>query len=61
MSLNRSIFPTLAMLQKLTKSMAISLADLNLDHLYVVTPQGSTYPLAEKITAQGLDAFRKTP
>jgi predicted AAA+ superfamily ATPase len=37
-----------------TKSMRISLADLRLDHLYVVHPGKGRYPLADQITAVGL-------
>ncbi|MBS1987431.1 ATP-binding protein [Candidatus Dependentiae bacterium] len=39
---------------KITKSMYISLQDLDLDHLYLVYPHHETFPLAEKITARGL-------
>lgn len=37
-----------------SRSMRIAIDDLNLDHLYVVHPTTSRYPLAEKITAIGL-------
>jgi predicted AAA+ superfamily ATPase len=37
-----------------TRSMHIAAEDLNLDHLYVVHPVSSRFPLAEKITAIGL-------
>lgn len=41
-----------------TKSMRVSMADLALDHLYVVYPGLGRYPLAERITAAGLDDMR---
>lgn len=41
---------------KVTKSMRIAIQDLQLDHLYVIYPHNDTFPLDEKITAQGLDA-----
>lgn len=37
-----------------TKSMRVSLADLALDHLYVVYPGRGLFPLADRITAAGL-------
>ncbi|MBI4956688.1 MAG: ATP-binding protein [Myxococcales bacterium] len=40
-----------------TRSMRIASADLGLDHLYVVTPGDATFPLAERISALGLDAI----
>ncbi|HTM06624.1 MAG TPA: ATP-binding protein [Patescibacteria group bacterium] len=40
---------------KITKSMHIALQDLALDHLYLVFPHHQTFPLAEKITALGLE------
>lgn len=39
----------------LTKSMITALEDLKLDHLYVIYPQKTDYPLAEKITVQGIE------
>lgn len=44
---------------KITKSMLIALQDLNLDHLYVINPNNATFPLADKITAEGLEIFCK--
>ncbi len=44
---------------KITKSMISSLQDLSLDHLYVIHPLGETFPLSDKITAQGLESFFK--
>jgi uncharacterized protein len=38
----------------LTKSMRIALADLRLDHLYVVHPGSATFPLASAVTALAL-------
>ncbi|MFH0898316.1 MAG: ATP-binding protein [bacterium] len=43
-----------------TKSMQIALADLQLDHLTVVYPGKETFPLAEKVTAQGLESVVDT-
>jgi uncharacterized protein len=40
---------------KVTQSMRIAVQDLKLDHLYIVCPQGAKYPIAENITALGLD------
>ncbi|MFH1831221.1 MAG: ATP-binding protein [bacterium] len=40
-----------------TKSMQIALADLKLDHLTVIYPGKVTFPLTEKITAQGLESL----
>jgi len=40
-----------------TRSMHIAIADLKLDHLFAVYPGNVTYPLAEKITAQGLESI----
>jgi len=39
----------------LTKSMITALNDLSLDHLYVIYPHHTVYPLAEKISVQGLE------
>lgn len=39
----------------LTKSMHIALEDLELDELFVITPNSDTFPLAPKITAMGLE------
>lgn len=38
----------------ITSSMKIALADLNLDHLYIVYPGKHVFKLADKITARGL-------
>ncbi len=40
---------------KTTKSMHIALADLNLDHLYLIFPGKRTFDMTEKITACGLE------
>ena len=32
----------------------VAIADLRLDHLYVITPREAEFPLTEKITASGL-------
>lgn len=42
---------------KITKSMMIALQDLSLDHVYVIHPHSGAFPLADKITAQGLELF----
>jgi hypothetical protein len=42
---------------KITKSMRIALEDLKLDHLIIVYPGKQTFPLADKITVQGLDSL----
>lgn len=39
----------------LTKSMTTALLDLKLDHLYVIYPHRTNYPLADKISVQGLE------
>lgn len=39
---------------KITPSMRIACEDLKLEHLYVVYPGTTTYPLSEKITVRGL-------
>lgn len=44
---------------KKTKSMAIALADLELDHLYVVYPGVRSYPIEDKITVIGIEEIRK--
>ncbi len=41
-----------------TRSMRVAMQDLQIDHLYVVHPGEGTFPLAENITASGLDAMR---
>ncbi len=41
-----------------TRSMHIALADLRLDHLYVVHPGTEDYPLADRVTAASLAAMR---
>jgi len=40
---------------KLTKSMHIACQDLKLDHLYVIYPGNERFPMAENITACGLE------
>lgn len=40
--------------------MRISLHDLKLDHLYLITPGTETYPLDEKITVIGLEELNKS-
>jgi predicted AAA+ superfamily ATPase len=40
---------------KITRSAHIGVADLKLDHLYLVTPKSVKYKIAEKITAIGLE------
>ncbi len=40
---------------KITASMRTALHDLNLDHLYVVVPGKTIFPLGEKITVIGLE------
>lgn len=42
---------------RMTKSMQTALSDLKLDHITVVYPGNQTFPLAEKITAQGLETL----
>ena len=37
-----------------TRSMHVALADLHLDHLYVVSPINTAFPMAERITAMPL-------
>ena len=37
-----------------TRSMRVALNDLQLDHLYIVTPLGTSYSKEDKITARGL-------
>lgn len=44
---------------KITKSMSIALADLKLDHLYVIFPGKFQFPLSEQITAMGLELLPK--
>ena len=43
----------------MTKSMHISKADLQLDHLYVVVPQSETYTMDKDITATDLFGLKK--
>lgn len=38
-----------------TRSMKIALEDLKLDHLYIVTPGKHSFPMADKITALGIE------
>jgi len=42
---------------KVTKSMRISIADLKLDHLAVLYPGDEIFPLAENITAYGVETM----
>lgn len=42
---------------KITKSMHIAIADLMLDQLTIVYPGKESFPLTDKITAQGLDVI----
>jgi hypothetical protein len=42
---------------QITKSMRIALVDLQLDHLMLVYPGKEAFPLADKITAYGLDGL----
>lgn len=42
---------------KITKSMHVALQDLKLDHLCVVYPGSKVFPLADKITAYGLQVL----
>jgi uncharacterized protein len=44
----------------LTPSMKIALADLKLEHLYVVFPGAKTFSLSERVTAVGLGALSRT-
>lgn len=44
---------------KITKSMRIALQDLKLDHLFVIYPGQNKFPMADKITAYGLEAIVK--
>ena len=44
-----------------TKSMHIAIADLNLEHLWVVYPGSLEYPLGERITALPLSGVRELP
>lgn len=42
---------------KITASMHTSIENLKLDHLYVVHPHDSEFPMSEHITAKGLSCF----
>ena len=42
---------------RVTKSMGVALADLRLDHLYVVHPGKHTFPMTDQITATSLPAL----
>lgn len=44
---------------KMSKSMTIALNDLNLDHLYLIVPGKSYYPVAPNVTVCGLEELRK--
>ena len=41
-----------------TRSMAIAIRDLGLEHLYIVYPGDQRFPLGERITAAGLDSIK---
>ena len=45
----------------MTKSMHVVLADLKLDHLFIVYPGEDRFPLAEHVTAIGLADIRRDP
>jgi len=42
---------------RMSLSMHVALADLALDHLYVIHPGKGSYPLTEKVTVYGLEEF----
>ncbi len=42
---------------KITKSMLVALNDLKLDHLTVIVPQGTSYPLSDKVTVESLENY----
>lgn len=42
---------------RVTKSMLVALEDLHLNHLYVVYPHETSFPLSDKITAVGLQGL----
>ena len=42
---------------KITTSMKIAMQDLGLDHLYLIFPGKVSFPLSEKITAQGIETL----
>lgn len=44
-----------------TRSMHIAIADLNLEHLWVIYPGSLEYPLGERITALPLSGVRELP
>ncbi|MBS0629696.1 MAG: ATP-binding protein [Verrucomicrobia bacterium] len=46
---------------RITSSMRIACEDLKLDHLYVIYPGSSTFPLSEKITARALSSSINKP
>ena len=46
---------------RMTKSMHVVRADLNLDHLFIVYPGEERFPLAERVTAIGLGDIRRDP
>ena len=43
---------------RITRSMQIALNDLKLDHITVIYPGKKTFPLSDKITAQGLESLQ---
>lgn len=44
---------------KVTKSMRIAIDELQLEHLYIITPENRYYQLEEKITLVGLENYKK--
>ena len=44
-----------------TRSMHIAVADLNLEHLWVIYPGSLEFPLGERITALPLSSVRELP
>lgn len=44
---------------KMTKSAGNALQDLPIEHLYIIYPGDRTYPLADRVTAYGLESFLK--
>ena len=45
----------------MTKSMHVVVADLELDHLFIVYPGEDRFPLAERVTATGLADIGRDP
>lgn len=46
---------------RVTKSMQIALADLSLEHLFVIYPGAQTFPLADRITAKAVTELTDWP